>query len=154
MTEGDYQKFDLLGDPVSPNFKGRGRPPHQPTDEKRQLVMLLCAFDWSLEKIAAALSITRPTLRKNYLRQLRVKSEARARVEAATLLALMRQVEEGNVAAITRMFARFDRHDIRLTPPPAPKDKVGKKEAMLLAAPGAHEGTSWESILKPLETMN
>src|SRR5690606_34346331 len=50
-TRGDFflmaQDFDLLGDPIPKGFGKRGRPPHVPNDEKRKLVMMLQALDWS-----------------------------------------------------------------------------------------------------------
>ncbi|ODT50273.1 helix-turn-helix domain-containing protein [Devosia sp. 63-57] len=132
------QDFDLLGDPIPEGFGKRGRPAHVPTDEKRRLVMALQAFDWSIEKIAAALSITPPTLRKNYFRELKSRAEARARADAKLIAALLDQVDAGNVAAIKEMSRRFDKHDLdqlaeviknrgHQTRPPA-EVKKGKKE--------------------------
>ncbi|WP_196258580.1 sigma-70 region 4 domain-containing protein [Pelagibacterium limicola] len=139
------QDFDLLGDPIPEGFGKRGRPPHVPTEEKRKIVMMLQAFDWSIERIAAALSITPPTLRKNYFRELKVREEARARVEALTMGSLLTQVEEGNVAAIKEMVRLFDKHDLAKladhiksrgqhgSKPPADAKK-GKKEMQREAA--------------------
>jgi len=106
------EEFDLLGDPIPAGFGRRGRPPHLVTDEKRKLVIMLQAFDWSTERIAAALSITAPTLRKNYFRELRVRAEARARTEAMLIGALAREAAAGNVSAIDKYFKRLDRHDL------------------------------------------
>ncbi|WP_428526033.1 helix-turn-helix domain-containing protein [Roseibium sp.] len=103
--------FDLLGDPIPEGFGKRGRPPHLPTEEKRKLVIQLCAFQWPVDKIAAALGITAPTLRKNYFRELKAKAEARCRVEAKLLSALMGEVEKGNVSAIDKYMKRLERHD-------------------------------------------
>lgn len=106
------QDFDLLGDPIPEGHGKRGRPPHVPTDEKRRLIIMLMAFDWSVEKIAAALNITPPTLRKNYFRELKAKVEARARVEAKLLTSLMSEAEKGNVSAIDKYLRRLDKHDL------------------------------------------
>ncbi len=132
------QDFDLLGDPIPEGFGKRGRPPHVPTEEKRRLVMMLQAFDWSIERIAAALSITPPTLRKNYFRELKAKAEARARADAKLIGALLDQVDEGNVAAIKALDAKFEKHDLaRLAEAiknrghqsqPTSEPKKGKKE--------------------------
>ena len=118
MTEN----FDLLGDPIPEGFGKRGRPPHMPTAEKRKIVMMLLAFEWSQERIAAALSITPPTLRKNYFRELKFREEARARVEAKLLDALMIEVEAGNVSAIDKFLKRLDKHDLA-----ALADRVGNR---------------------------
>ncbi|WP_137387978.1 helix-turn-helix domain-containing protein [Rhodoligotrophos defluvii] len=141
--------FDLLGDPIPENWGKRGRPPHMATAEKRRLVIQLLAFDWSLEKIAAALNCSPPTLRKNYFRELKARAEARARVEAKLLNALMCQAEAGNVTAIDKYFKRLDRNDLdRLPRVKAPKPpKLGKKEAAMRDAHTAHEHTAWGELL-------
>lgn len=134
--------FDLLGDPIPEGFGKRGRPPHVVTEEKRNKVMLLQAFGWSLEKIAAALSISPPTLRKNYFRELRAREEARAVLEGTTLSSLWNQASSGNVAAIKEMLKRLDKHDLqtftaKVAQPGGKPDKevrLGKKEALRQAA--------------------
>ncbi len=135
------EDFDLLGDPIPEGFGRRGRPAHVPSDEKRRLVIQLLAFDWSPERISAALSITPPTLRKHYFRELKVKVEARARVEARLLASLMTEAEAGNVSAIEKYFKRLDKSDLaRLAarvasqPDNSSADKEGKKEARKKAA--------------------
>ncbi|MDX5595644.1 MULTISPECIES: helix-turn-helix domain-containing protein [Stappiaceae] len=132
-------EFDLLGDPIPEGFGKRGRPPHRVTDEKRKLVIQLLAFGWTLEKIAAALSITPPTLRKNYFRELKFKEEAKARVQAKCLSKLMEQVEAGNVSAIEKYMTRLERADQQAKAAAlahrgpsvaiASAQKLGKKEA-------------------------
>lgn len=132
--------FDLLGDPIPEGWGRRGRPPHMATDEKRRIVSTLLAFDWSLEKVAAALNCTPPTLRKYYFRELKFREEQRARVEAKLVGALMAEVEKGNVAAIGKMFERFEKHDRqRLTEvyqatKQSKPEKLGKKEQAKAAA--------------------
>ncbi|QMV00153.1 hypothetical protein GHV40_01020 [Devosia sp. D6-9] len=134
------ETLDLLGDPIPDGFGKRGRPEHRVTDEKRRLVMQLQAFDWSDTKIAAALSITPPTLRKHYFRELKAKAEARARVEGKLLASLMDQAEAGNVTAIDKYFKRLDRHDLKRLAEeqqqsaPADRTKMGKKQQQLEAA--------------------
>lgn len=129
--------FDLLGDPIPEGWGKRGRPPHVPTEEKRKLVMQLLAFGWTIEKIAAALGITPPTLRKNYFRELKVRAEARARVEARLIGSLMREAEAGNVSAIDKYFRRLEKADLdaladrvahRVGGSAKAEKKLGKKE--------------------------
>ncbi|WP_160116707.1 hypothetical protein [Pseudovibrio ascidiaceicola] len=104
-------EFDLLGDPIPEGFGKRGRPPHMVSDEKRRLVMQLLAFGKTQDEIAAALGITAPTLRKNYFRQLKIKDDARARVEAKLLGKLMDMAEAGKVSAIKEIFSRLESSD-------------------------------------------
>lgn len=133
--------FDLLGDPIPEGRGKRGRPEHIPTEEKRRLVIVLQAFDWSMERIAAALNCTPPTLRKHYFRELKHREEARARVEAKLLGKLMAAVEEGRDSAIEKMFKRLEKSDqnalagrVANRGSVSAAQKLGKKEARKKAA--------------------
>jgi hypothetical protein len=115
--------------------------------------MILAAFDKNEEQIAAALSITPPTLRKHYFRELRSRLEARQRLEGKLLSALVKEVDAGNVSAVDKLFKRLDRHDLatgtairpaRDAKPP----KKGKKEAAIENAHSAHEGSQWANLLR------
>ncbi len=144
--------FDLLGDPVPEGLGRRGRPPHLATDENRRKIIALAAFDKNEEQIAAALSISGPTLRKHYFRELRSRREARQRLEGKLLAALMREVDGGNVSAIDKVWKRLDRHDLvtgvtapvsRAKPP-----KPGKKEQAVVDAAAATKSGEWGSLLR------
>jgi len=145
--------FDLLGDPVPEGLGRRGRPPHLPTEENRRKVILLMALDKNEEQIAAALSITPPTLRKHYFRELRARLEARLRVEGKLLIALDREIAKGNVSAIDKMLKVLDRHDMRLGRVPVKSAKLrerpmGKKEQRKLQARTGHKESEWGGLLK------
>jgi len=147
MADGD---FDLLGDPIPPGWGSRGRPPHVPTDEKRRIVVVLLAFGRKEEDVAAALGITPPTLRKHYFRELKVRADARARLDAKLLGTLMSEVEKGNVSAVDKMFERLDRHDLAGGPRPekqARKPKLGKKEQAAIDAANVPETGKWSTLL-------
>lgn len=145
--------LDLLGDPIPPGFGKRGRPQHVPTDENRRKVMVLAAFDKNEEQIASALSITPPTLRKHYFRELRARLEARQRLEGKLLAALMTEVDKGNVSAIDKVYKRLDRHDLATGMAPSavrPKKaaKKGKKELAVEAANGQPEDDEWSGLVR------
>ncbi len=106
--------FDLLGDPIPENFGRRGRPQHIPTEKNRNKIMLLLAMGWSNERIARSLSITPPTLRKFYFRELKFREEARDRVDAALLARCWEQVEKGNVGAMREFGKLVERNDLML----------------------------------------
>ncbi|HEY1605610.1 MAG TPA: hypothetical protein VGF77_08415 [Allosphingosinicella sp.] len=114
--------------------------------------MVLAAFDRNEEQIAAALSITPPTLRKHYFRELRARLEARQRLEGKLLAALLSEVDKGNVSAIDKLYKRLDRHDAfvpgRLAQPRKGKaPKLGKKEQRLVDAQTAEQGNSWGELV-------
>lgn len=82
-------------------WKGaRGRPPHVPTEENVNKVKLLMALHWTAERIANALGISQPTLRRHYLSVLKVRALARDALEARRAELLWQQVEKGNVGAM------------------------------------------------------
>lgn len=136
--------FDLFGDPIPEGFSGRGRPPHQPTQEKRWKVMLLLALEKTEDDVAAAIGITAKTLRKHYSRELKVRDEMRLRLDASILAKLASEAAGGKVGAIKELNRMLEKHDqVRLSKSiaqrKAPEEKAspaGKKEK---ARQAAHE---------------
>jgi hypothetical protein len=135
------QDFDLLGDPIPEGWGKRGRPPHIVTAKNRNKVMVLLAFGWSTDRIANALSITAPTLRKNYFRELKVRDHARDRVTGNLAEMLWEFAKAGNVAAAKEFHKMLDRSDLmgqHLKAHAPKKDrksaKIGKKERALIDA--------------------
>ncbi|PZQ18941.1 MAG: hypothetical protein DI565_00615 [Ancylobacter novellus] len=129
--------FDLLGDPIPEGHGRRGRPQHIATRENRCKVIMLLGLGWSNDRIARALSITAPTLRKNYFRELAVRDEARDRVFGSLFARCYEAALDGNVGAIKEFQRMVERNDMMLGLPvaradkPAPEPKLGKKEAQL-----------------------
>ncbi|MGJ5149855.1 hypothetical protein [Bradyrhizobium sp. HKCCYLR1023] len=103
--------FDLFGDPVPANWGKRGRPEHIPTQKNRNRVSLLLAMGWSNARIAAALLVTLPTLRKHYFSELRFRDVARDRLDAGVAEKLWEGVQAGNVGAIKEFRSFMDRND-------------------------------------------
>jgi hypothetical protein len=143
--------FDLFGDPVPEGWGKRGRPAHIATQQNRNKVTMLVAFGWSNERIARALGITPPTLRRNYFHQLKFRDEQRDRLDAAMAMRLWQQVEAGNVAAMKEFRALVERNDLMTygqSAPPEPKEpKLGKKEQALAAAQQPDTGTSLGELM-------
>ena len=155
--------FDLLGDPIPEGFGKRGRPPHVVTDEKRNRVMVLQALGWANARIARSLSITLPTLKKHYFRELRAREEARDRLEAERLAMVHSAAREGNVAAMkewNRIVERetlsaMEREMKQAQTDGDDRQKMGKKEAANLEAQTAGQGSEWgNDLLPPPERMN
>jgi hypothetical protein len=105
--------FDLFGDPIPEGWGKRGRPPHVPTDEKRNRVMLLLAHNKSDAEIAASLAISEPTLRKHYFRELKVRAEARLRADAVMIDMLWDEMRKGNIAAMKEWTRILERNDAK-----------------------------------------
>jgi hypothetical protein len=139
--------FDLLGDPIPPNFGKRGRPPHIPTKENSNKITLLMAQGWPDHRIATALGITVPTLKKHYFRVLRARNAARDKVESIGLLTLWNLGREGNVAAMKEYFRRHDAviGDVFEDTVEKEARKLGKKEQTRREADSPPD--DWESVL-------
>lgn len=134
-------------------WKGmRGRPPHVPTDETVNKVKMLLAFGWANSRIANALNITEPTLRRHYFSVLKVRAIARDALDARRAELLWQQVEKGNVGAM-KAFDKMVEENDRMTksrrvrdedddedevpPPPKRTGYVGKKGMATDAAQAA-----------------
>src|SRR5690606_19757844 len=111
------------------------------------------AFGWTTERIAAALRITRPTLRKHYSSELRHRDEARDALKAAHLMMVYTAADAGNVGAMKQLGQLIERDELdparlaarrRLAEKP---EKLGKKAEAELAARSAHGGTEWGKLL-------
>lgn len=131
--------FDLLGDPIPEGWGKRGRPQHIPTGENRQKVRMLLAFDWSSSRIARALRITEPTLRKHYFRELRHQDEARDALEAELIATTIREAAAGNASMMKQAMKLMEKHDASLAGTvfgqrSDKKPKLGKKEQALADA--------------------
>ncbi|MNV12190.1 hypothetical protein D3C71_1027840 [compost metagenome] len=101
--------------------------------------MLLLAMGWSNARIANAIGITQPTLRKNYFQQLRQRDLARDRLEGARLDLAWEFAKAGNVGAMRefgKLMERNDRMEVerelgsapKPEEKPAPTERLGKKQ--------------------------
>ena len=149
------ESFDLFGDPVPDSWGRRGRPQHIATLQNRNKVVMLLAFGWNNERIAQALGITPPTLRKNYFRELKFRTEQRDRMEASLAMRLWLQVEDGNVAAMKEFRKLVERNDLMpygmvrqaAADQVAKEPKLGKKEQALQAAQHPDAGTTLGELM-------
>lgn len=161
--------FDLFGDPIPVNHGKRGRPQHLVTQENRRKVSMLVAFGWNNERIASALRITPPSLRRHYFSELKFREVARDRLDAAVAMKLWEQVEGGNVGAIKEFRKLLDHNDMmvphlaahshRTADKSAKEPKLGKKEQALLAASQPDTATSMGDLMaqrqtKTIDTVN
>jgi hypothetical protein len=150
--------FDLFGDPVPANRGGRGRPEHVATQENRNKVNMLLALGWGNDRIANALHITPPTLRKHYSFELRFRDTARDRLDARLSMKFWEQFMGGNTGAGREFVRLLERNDMAFSRRPAPApareaetktaSKLGKKEALDREAQTGHEGTGWGALLQ------
>ncbi len=149
--------FNLFGEPVPPNHGNPGRPPHVPTDEKRNKVMLLLAAGWNAARIASAIGISRPTLKEHYSAQMALRDKALDRVKATRFAMLFQLMADGNVAAhkeFDRLMTKehLDVGAARMAKPPK-EPTLGKKAMAKANAPKAHKDTDWADIVGESDTV-
>ena len=157
----------LFGWPEMPWKGKRGRPPHVPDGETRNKIKLLLALGWSNGRIAGAMGISEPTLRRYYFSELKLRAIARDALDAKRAEKLWQQVEKGNVGAMkafdklleandrmrraTDLRKGADDEDEEIAAPVSPRRKireqpVGKKE---LAASTASAAIAADPDLQP-----
>ena len=146
--------FDLFGDPVPEGHGRPGRPSHVATFENRNKVKMLLACGWDDDRIAGALGITRPTLRKHYLRELKIRAVARDKLDAQRRVLLWQQGSAGNVAAMREFGRLLEADDLvraeREFDAPtksAPRTVEGKKAAARREAAEVVEDSEWSDLL-------
>ena len=139
--------FDLLGDPIPENWGKRGRPPHVPCIDNRQKIVLMMAQGWTDKRMAGALGITLPTLKKHYAGLLKIRDVARDRVESIGLLTYWNMGREGNVAAMKEYFRRHDSAigDVFADEVDRETKRLGKKEQARVEAENPPD--DWETII-------
>lgn len=152
MSDG-IQNIDLFGDPVPENWGGRGRPAHIATLVNRNKVLMLLALGWGNERIAQAMGITAPTLRKSYRAQLKFRDEQRDRLNAALAMKLWNGVQDGNVSAMREFQAFLEKNDLMQfgqSAPPAKTErpaKLGKKDQALAEALQPNTGSALGDLM-------
>lgn len=107
-------RVDLFGDPVPENHGRRGRPAHAPSQRLRDKVSLLLSQGWSNERIANAIGISLPVLRRCYRIELKQRAFAADRRDARLLEVLFEGVNAGKVPAIKLFLKMVERNDMML----------------------------------------
>lgn len=153
------EEIDLFGDPVRLPSGRRGRPAHVATQKNRNKVIMLLALGWANERIAGALHITQPTLRKHYFSELKARVVQRDRLDAWRFEKVIEAAQGGNVGAMRLLTQMIEKNDLVFADAKIRAAQnssrsatyVGKKEQAQLAAHetvlGGDEG--WGDDLKP-----
>ena len=147
MSENSEPVRNLFGELLPPNWGMRGRPQHVRTDENASKIMHGLSQGWTDARIAAALGISVPTLKRYYFSILKMRDVARDRVELAGLQRLWALAQEGNVAAMKEYFRRFDAAigDVYADEVVREQRKLGKKEQDKMEAENPPD--DWETVI-------
>lgn len=93
------------------HFGMRGRPPYKANQKDANKIKLLLALGWSNERVARAIGITQPTLRKYYFSLLKCRDHQRDMMEAERMTRLYELGVAGNVGAIKEFDRLLERND-------------------------------------------
>jgi hypothetical protein len=124
----------------------RGRPPHVPTEETRNLVESLSGFGIPQDEISKLVGIDPKTLRLHYAEQIELGGiKATAKVAQNLFNMATKPNREGLQAAIfwLRVRAGWSEYSPR---PPIP-EPLGKKAAAEAEALTAARGTEWGALV-------
>lgn len=136
------ENLDMFGWPIPAKRTKAGRPEHKATQENINKIMMMMIFGCTDDECAAAIGVSRPTLRKHYLPQLKQRTVARLQLDAARRSALYGKVVAGDVGAMREMDRQLTKHDLTTLAEKAanrqetPAEPIGKKHAKKLAAAG------------------
>jgi len=147
MSENSEPIRNLFGELLPSNWGMRGRPQHVRTDENASKIMHGLAQGWPDTRIAAALGISVPTMKRYYFSLLKMRDMARDRIELAGMHRLWTLAQEGNVAAMKEYFRRFDAAvgDVFTDEVERETRKLGKKEQERIEAD--NPPSDWDAAL-------
>lgn len=151
------EEFDLFGNPVIDRRGKAGRPSYVPNERDSNKIKLLLALGWTNERIAHAISLSVPTLRKHYFQLLKVRDYQRDMLDAARLAKLWDLFMSGNVGASKEFGRLLEKSDAMQadrafrgddsSPEPRP-ERLGKKELAQIAAEEAEKSDDWGDDLQ------
>ena len=141
----DNSERDLFGEAVQDAARGRGRPPHAPSRETTNRVILGFARGWTVKKVAQSIGVSVPTLRQYYFSHVQRREQLALMMESVQLGRLNDLAAGGNVSAEKELMKALSKGRVAEisaayageapAPPKAPK--LGKKEAAVAGAKNA-----------------
>ena len=160
MADEFQQVRDLFGDLVTLASGRRGRPAHEATQKNRNKVIMLLAMGWNNERIAHALHVSLPTLRKHYFSELRAREMQRDRFDAWRFETLADKAGTGDVSAMKELGRMVERNDRMRAAAIFDEDDLpkkqpeGKKAQAKMAAKDALRDDAWGGDLLPGGSVN
>lgn len=147
MSENFEPVRNLFGELLPPNWGMRGRPQHVRSDENASKIMHGLSQGWTDARIAAAIGISVPTMKRYYFSILKMRDVARDRIELVGMQRLWTLAQDGNVAAMKEYFRRFDAAigDVFADEVDREKRRLGKKEQDRLEAD--NPPSDWDAAL-------
>ncbi|MEC9433884.1 MAG: hypothetical protein VYD87_13355 [Pseudomonadota bacterium] len=144
---------DLFGDVVTLPSGKRGRPAHVACQKNRNKVIMLLALGWSNQRIAGALHISLPTLRRYYFSELKARDVQRDRLDAWRFEVVAEKAATGDIPAMKELGRLIDRNDralaaARVADEPQAEPLGKKEEARRAATDLSRDGGAWGGDLR------
>lgn len=112
----DDRITDLFGKPVRPNKGQRGRPSLEITQEDRDIVEAALVRGYTNQRICEAVGISLPSLKRHFRASLKMRDQARDRMELALFTAMARAaIEDRRPAAATKLLEMMRRDELLAT---------------------------------------
>lgn len=126
-----------------------GRPEFEPTQRQRDDVKLWASDDWTEDRMAAQLGISRNTLRKHFAEEIQFGAD---RIRTQVLRDLQRSSAAGRVGASNRLLELTGLVGPPRAPKPesdddAPEPQLGKKAQAKIDAGTAAKDTDWDALM-------
>lgn len=137
-------KAIVVEEPAKP-----GRPEFEPTQRQREDVKLWASDDWTEDRMAAQLGISRNTLRKHFADEIQYGAD---KVRTMVLRDLQRSSAAGRTGASAKLLELTEKvgppRSARVeTDDDVPSPQLGKKAQAKVDAATADQGTDWETLM-------
>jgi len=123
----------------------------RPTDEQREMALILAGAHWPHEDIALDIGVTVDELQKHFSREL---IEGPVKFPAPVIRSMWHSAQGGNATAAKICLIMNSGSTGQSNQQPSREGLKGKKEMATIAARNAESGTSWEDILPPTTKPN
>lgn len=123
----------------------------RPSDDQREIVVVLAGARWPYDDIALQLDVSREVLEEHFANELR---QGPVRFTAPVIRAMWHAAQGGNATAAKMCLIMNGSGAPNPDLQPAREGLTGKKEAAKIAANGAEVGTAWEEVVSPGSKLN
>lgn len=123
----------------------------RPTDEQREMALILAGAQLSHPEIARKLGVSIEVLQEHFADEL---EKGPVKCKSDILAAMFYAGKGGNVAAAKVYLVFNGQGDPGPADQPTPIGLKGKKEAAAIASRGAEVGTPWEGLVSPSDKPN
>ena len=123
----------------------------RPTDEQREMALILAGAHWPHEDIALDLGVTIEELQTHFARELR---EGPVKFPAPVIRSMWHSAQGGNATAAKICLVMNAGSSGQANQQPSREGLKGKKEMAAIGARTASAGTGWDDLVPPSDAKN